>query len=309
MSNARIFQITVSLISWVSLIGFADAADLSAMPTKAPVVAPPVALSGYLELYTGGAWNHETESGETENSRAWVLGGAGRINYWWSPTASVQFDVQGDGGNYTGQTTGPTRFSAHSYLIGGHASWRNQHSLIGVFVGAGDASPDELAPAAVRHGLGGIEGQLYFNMLTLYGQAGYDSTIGGLSSGPGTLDNIHAGFVRGTARFYPNANLRLEGTVLYANGAHDFTAGVPSVGFDQWLWRAKVEHKFGASPFAIFGTYQGTRLAFADEVVFDHRFLAGLRIYFDQPTLQIGDTSGATLDIIEPIALLAPSLN
>ena len=306
MSRIGVFAIIVPLML---SIGASRAADLGVMPTKAPVVEPIPALSGYLELYTGGAWNNESESDGTENSRAWVLGGAGRVNYWWSPNASVQFDVQGDGANYTGQTSGPSRFSAQSYLIAAHASWRDQRGLIGVFAGAGDASPDELMPAAVRHGIGGVEGQLYWNAFTLYGQAGYDTTIGGLSSGPGTLDTVWAWFVRGTARYYATPNLRLEGTLFYANGSHDFTVGAPNVGFDTLLWRGKVEYKFDMSPFAIFGTYQGTRTSFTPERVYDHRVLAGLRIYFGDQTLRGNDTSGATLDIIESIALLTPSLN
>jgi hypothetical protein len=115
--------------------------------------------------------------------------------------------------------------------------------------------------------------------------------------------------VRGTARYYVNPNLRLEGTLYYANGSHDFTNGVPNVGFESLLWRAKLEYKFDASPFAIFGTYQGTRTSFSDERVFDHRLLAGIRIYFGDRTLRANDTSGATLDIIDPISLLTPSLN
>jgi hypothetical protein len=107
---------------------------------------------------------------------------------------------RGDGANYVGGTPGPTRFSAHSQLIGVHGNWRDERGLLGVFGSAGDASPDELAPGAIRHGLIGAEGQLYWNVFTLYGQAGYDSTIGSLSSGPGTIDNIqarqHSGLVR-----------------------------------------------------------------------------------------------------------------
>jgi hypothetical protein len=306
MSRIAVFTIIVPL---TLSMGTARAADLGAMPTKAPLAEPVPALSGYLELYTGGAWNHETETGETENSRAWVIGGAGRVNYWWSRNASVQFDVQGDGASYTGQTSGPTRFSAHSELIGAHVNWRNEQGLIGVFAGAGDVSPDELMPGAARHGLGGVEGQLYWNQFTLYGQAGYDSTIGGLSSGPGTLDTVWAWFVRGTGRYYVTPNLRLEGTLQYANGSHDFTAIAPNVSFDTLLWRGKVEYKFDASPFAIFGAYQGTRTSFIPERVFDHRVLAGMRIYFGDSTLRANDRSGATLDIIEPLALLTPSLN
>ena len=280
---------------------------------KAPIVEPQLPLSGYVELYTGYGENHEDESGGTETSRAWVLGGAGRVNYWWSRNASIQFDVQGDGASYSGNTSGPTRFSAQSYLIGGHVSWRDERGLLGGFAGAGDASQDEFTPAAARHGIIGAEGQLYWNALTLYGQGGYDSTIGSLSSVPGTTDTVHAWFLRGTARYYINPNLRLEGTALYANGAHDLAGGVPALDFDTWLWRAKIEYKLDASPFALFAAYQGTRSnldsGIDTEHVTDNRFLAGLRIYLGDKTLRVNDTSGATLDIIEPIALLTPSLN
>ena len=300
------------VVSSVLSIGAVRAAD---MPVKGPVAEPIPGLSGYLELYTGGAWNHETEFSGPEDTRAWVLGGAGRVNYWWSPHASVQFDVQGDGGNYRG--LGVTPFSAHSYLIAAHASWRNQQGLIGLFGGAGDVSPDEIYGIAYRHGLIGVEGQLYWNQFTFYGQAGYDSSIGGLSTGPGTVDTIWAWFVRGTGRYYVNPNLRLEGTVQYSSGSHDFTPVAVNVGFNTLLWRGKVEYKFDMSPFAIFAAYQGTRTSFPDtpspiggnERVTDHRVLAGLRIYFGDKTLRMNDTSGATLDIIEPLALLTPSVN
>jgi hypothetical protein len=311
MSRTGIIAIAASVLLSV---GAAQAADIQAMPVKAPPVAPPPMLSGYLELYTGGAWNREDETGASENSRAWVLGGAGRINYWWSPTASVQFDVQGDGGSYTGQTAGPARFSAHSYLIGAHVNWRDPRGLLGIFGAAGDTSPDEISFAAtssLRHGIIGGEGQLYWNMITLYGQVGYDSTIGGYSAGPGTYDSSHAWFVRGTARAYLTPNDRLEGTIFYENGAHDFTTfpGVANVDFNLTLWRAKYEHRFGASPFALFAAYQGTRTSFLDETQFDHRIIGGVRIYFGENTLHQGDVSGASLDIIDGLGLLAPNLN
>ncbi|HUI98055.1 MAG TPA: hypothetical protein VLX44_20020 [Xanthobacteraceae bacterium] len=296
-------------------IGAAHAADLP-MATKAPV-APPPPVSGYLEIYTGGAWNHEDEIDGAENSHAWVIGGAGRVNYWFAPGASAQFDVQADGASYTGQTSGPSRFSATDYLIAAHVNWRDPGHLVGIFAGAGDASQDEVvnasSTAAIRHGLIGVEGQLYWNQLTLYGQGGYDSTIGSITNVPGGIDSVHAWFVRGTARYYINPDLRLEGTVQYDNGAHDFSAGVPSLDFDMVLWRGKIEYKFPNSPFAIFGAYQGTRMNLdvpgETETVTDQRVTAGFRIYLNEDTLHFNDVRGATLDIIDPIGLLAPSLN
>ena len=79
-------------------------------------------------------------------------------------------------------------------------------------------------------------------MITLYGQVGYDSTIGGYSNGPGTYDNSNAWFVRGTARGYLTPNDRLEGTIFYESGSHHFTAlpGVADVDFNLTLSACQV---------------------------------------------------------------------
>jgi hypothetical protein len=306
--------IFVVAVSSVASIAAAHAADMAvkALPAAEPIPA----LSGYLEIYAGGAWNRESEFSGPENTHAWVLGGAGRVNYFWSPNWSVQFDVQGDGANYRG--FGVTPFSAHGYLVAGHVSWRNQQGLVGVLGGAGDVSPDEIYGVAYRHGLIGAEGQLYWNQFTFYGQAGYDSSIDTLSTGPGTVATIWAWFVRGTGRYYATPNLRLEGTVQYSSGSHDFTAAPAlNVGFNTLLWRGKVEYKLPTSPFSIFGAYQGTRSSFLDvpspiggnEGVTDHRLLVGFRIYFGDNTLLQNDRSGATLDVIEPLLLNTPQVN
>ena len=157
-----------------------------------------------------------------DTANGWALGGAGRATWWWAPNYSIQLDAQGEGTSYKFNFGGGDfqRVSSHSYLIGGHANWRDPgRGLIGIFGGAGDAT-NFFNFSSVRHGLIGAEGQVYWGPVTLYGQGGYQSTLGAISSG--NFDSFQAWFVRGTARVYVNPNFRLEGTVLYADGDADF---------------------------------------------------------------------------------------
>jgi hypothetical protein len=298
----------------------AQAAD---MPAKAPrLVEQPQQVSGYVELYGGWARTKDNStfcnpggcSSFSDSANGWTLGGAGRVTYWWAPNYSLQLDAQGEGTSYKFNFGGGdfTRSSSHSYLIGGHANWRDpQRGLIGIFGGAGDATSFILGDS-MRHGLIGAEGQVYWGPVTLYGQAGYNSTLGGISSF--FFDSFQAWFARGTARVYVNPNFRLEGTVLYANGDVDYVSGVPfTQDFETLLWRAKAEYKFASSPFSIFATYEGSRTKYDStgpgftvaEKITDHRVMGGIRLYINENTLQWNDRNGTTLDIIAPFS--APS--
>ena len=84
----------------------ANAAD---MPVKAPAPLPVVQqATGYVEVYGGWASTRfrdtfcESVDCETESERfrGWVLGGAGRGNYWLGPNMSVQLDAQAEGTSY-----------------------------------------------------------------------------------------------------------------------------------------------------------------------------------------------------------------
>jgi len=305
-------QIALSLSALATLTMGASAAD---MPMKAPraVVEQPQPVSGYVELYGGWARTKFAEIGDDEfSANGWALGGAGRATWWWAPNYSIQLDAQGEGTSHK-FTSGNSfqRVSSHSYLIGGHANWRDpQRGLIGIFGGAGD-STYTFTSANLRHGLIGVEGQAYWGPVTLYGQAGYNSTLGSMSSSG--FDSIQAWFVRGTARVYVNPNFRLEGTVLYADGDADFTVGSFGFDFETLLWRAKAEHRFASTPFSVFLAYEGSRtkttIASSSDTdvlkVTDHRVMGGIRLYLNENTLQWNDRNGATLDIISPFS--APS--
>ena len=244
------------------------------------------------------------------------MGGAGRATWWWAPNYSIQLDAQGEGTSYKhtfGGGGGFARVSTHQYLIGGHANWRDPgRGLIGIFGGAGDAT-NSFHFASTRHGLIGAEAQVYWGPVTLYGQAGYQSTLGALSNDG--RESFQAWFARGTARVYVNPNFRLEGTVFYADGDADFVnAPGDSLDFETWLWRAKAEYKFATSPFSIFALYEGSRTT-SDQVfapvntrttrVTDNRIMGGIRLYLNENTLQWNDRNGTTLDIIAPFS--APS--
>ena len=291
-------QSFVSAVAFIALASFAEAADLRPI-VKAPPSEPQQQASGYVEVYSGWA-STEFCSGGCDSIDGWALGGAGRANYWISRGMSVQVDAQAEGTSY--EIPGESgRVSTHSYLVGGHLSWRNpQQYLFGLFAAAGDAG-GAFAPAS-RHGVFGAEAQWYWDQLTLYGQGGYDSTLGGVGFG---TDSINAWFIRGTGRYFVNPNFLIEGTVMYANGDVDFNFGAPSLGFETWSWQAKAEWRLPTAPFSIFAKYQGSETkfdTFFQEKVTDQRVLIGLKLNMGDKTLQATDRAGATLDIIDPLS-------
>jgi hypothetical protein len=297
-----------SLFGAVAIVAFASAAGAADMQ---PVLKAPAAVdqqaTGYVEVYTGWARTESEDYGYRDRFNGWALGGAGRGNYWVNHNMSVQLDAQAEGTSYD-ESRYRDRFSNHSYLVGGHWSWRNpQQYLFGLFGGIGDAGgPGFELESSQRHGLIGAEAQWYWHQFTLYAQVGYDTTL----NSPGFVDTINAWFVRGTGRYFINPNFLIEGTVTYANGNVDFNFGYPSVDFQTWTWGVKGEWRFATAPFSVFTKYQGSETSYdnsntfglRDAKVTDHRVLLGLKLHMGDRTLQQTDRAGATLDIISPLA-------
>jgi len=319
MTMTRAF---ISVVALASLTTFVQAADLQPV-LKAPTSEPMQQATGYIELYTGWA---STRSTSTECSpcdslsvryNGWALGGAGRGNYWVSRDVSLQLDAQAEGTSYDvpsgfGPFSGG-HFSTHSYLVGGHVSWRQPKYLFGVFAAAGDAGGGFVS--AQRHGVFGAEAQWYWNQFTLYVQGGYDTTLGTVGFG---VDDINAWFIRGTGRYFVTPNLVIEATGMYANGEINsdangiFFFNAPgSWGFETWLWQVKAEWRFATAPFSVFAKYQGSETRYDtfvdtgstfDATVRDHRVLFGVKMHMGDRSLQGTDRGGATLDIISPLS-------
>jgi hypothetical protein len=301
---------------------FAGAVALTVLATAAgaadmqPVLKAPAAVdqqaTGYVEFYSGFGSTKTNEcfwgdGCEAFKNQGWALGGAARANYWIAHDMSVQVDAQADGTSYE-FSGGGGHFSTHSYLVGGHWSWRNpQQHLFGLFAAVGDAGGDGLVfNGPQRHGLIGAEAQWYWNQFTLYAQGGYDTTL----SSPGDgIDGANAWFIRGTGRYFINPNFMIEGTVMYANGNIDLSCcGDTSSGFQTWTWGVKGEWRFATAPFSVFAKYQGSETKydnsgdFFNSKVTDHRVLLGLKLHMGDRTLQQTDRAGATLDIMSPLA-------
>jgi hypothetical protein len=289
----------------------AGAADMQPV-LKAPPTAVDQQVTGYVEFYSGFATTKGTECSifqeecDTFKPHGWALGGAARANYWIARDMSVQVDAQADGTSY--EDFG--RFSTHSYLVGGHFSWRNpQQSLFGVFAAAGDAGGGGFT-SSQRHGVIGAEAQWYWNQFTLYAQGGYATTLGQVDTN--FIDSVNAWFIRGTGRYFINPNFLIEGTVMYANGNIDPSeSGVSSTGFNTWTWGVKGEWRLPTAPFSVFAKYEGSQTKYDDSSDFlrftsakttDQRVLFGLKLHMGDRTLQQTDRAGATLDIMSPLA-------
>jgi len=301
-------QSIAGAVASIALISAAQAADMRPV-LKAPG-APEQQATGYVEIYGGWARTTSEFFGEPTRFNGWALGGAGRANYWFSHNMSVQLDAQAEGTSYDfpGESL---KFSTHSYLIGGHWSWRNpQQNLFGLFAAAGDSgSTFGLANTAQRHALIGAEAQWYWNQFTLYAQGGYDTTLS--TVGFSDIDSFSAWFIRGTGRYFINPNFLIEGTVTYASGSVDFNFGTPSIDFQTWTWGVKGEWRFATAPFSVYAKYQGSETTYDNSSdgfnlsgakVTDHRVLLGLKLHMGDRTLQQTDRAGATLDIISPLA-------
>src|SRR5262245_32657148 len=291
----------------------AGAADMQPV-LKAPGAQPEQQASGYVEIYSGWGSTKSSEcvsnGCETFKGNGWALGGAGRGNYWITRDVSVQVDAQAEGTSYTeSDVTG--HISTHSYLVGGHWSWRNpQQYLFGLFAAVGDAGADQgLTGGGQRHGLIGAEAQWYWNQFTFYAQGGYDTTLG--TPDGVAIDSVNAWVIRGTGRYFINPNFLIEGTVMYANGNIDRTSGFSSIGFNTWTWGVKSEWRLPTAPFSVFAKYEGSDTKYSssrDFFVFtsmkttDQRVLLGLKLHMGDRTLQQTDRAGATLDIKSPLA-------
>lgn len=180
-------------------------------------------------------------------------------------------------------------------VYGAHLSMRDPGlGLIGILGGVGLGSSLEES----EEGLGwfvGAEGQVYFDNLTLYAQAGYaDFPIDDAS--PLAEGFSEAWFAGGEARYFMTDDMMLNAEASY--GATDGYVDGDDPG-DAWNWGVGgVMRVADSMPIYATADYRGGRYYADDggeELVLEHAFLAGVSFMFGATSLLENDRRGATL--------------
>ncbi|WP_269929640.1 hypothetical protein [Aminobacter sp. HY435] len=251
----------------------AFAADAVSPVVEEPVVAGP-RVSGHIEAYLGGLWIDF--DGGSEN--AWVAGGAARLNYPIDARWNIQGDVFADGAWFD-------EGDINSYGGALHAYWRDPSSFaLGGFASingyGGDSGPEDLYSFTV-----GPEAQVYFDNVTLYGQAYY-----GQLRQSGFSEHIDVWGARAVARYFAQPNLRFDGELGYRSVDLD-------EGADTITLALQGNYRFDNTPWTVFGRYQFDHLTgpSSDDVNL-HKLVLGIRATFGADTLLDEDRNGATMD-------------
>lgn len=220
-----------------------------------------------------------------------AIGGEARFQLPFGTDHNLSLGITGDASflsgnqwddNYGGQ-----------FLVDGH--WNihdSERGLIGIAVGAGRAYAGEDEGAQVY--LGAVEGQLYHQDWTFYGQAGYFTTDDETSN-----DSItDAWYGRGVARYFFDDASFFEVDGTYGQG--DVDPGGTSVDGDPfWIARAQYERNLNNSNASWFIRYQAAYVENKGDNtdVTDHTVSVGFRLRFGHGNSRSIDTSGANLDL------------
>lgn len=280
----------------MTMAASAFAADVPAAARYEDPAPAARTISGHIDVMFGKRYEDNTSGycstgGECE---PWLVQGDARVDIPYNENWSLQIDFGGVSPvNYTHALSSDDEWDG-SMWGGGHINYRQMDQyLVGVFGGLGrywiPSDEDDNATGFVA----GIEGQYYWNDLTLYAQAG---VIDMDSGDDGSLED--AWFVRGQARYYFNSgHTKVQGEVAYASGRAD------SDDATLWALGAEIEHQvygWGNDGHAsVFASYDGVMADTDDdnESPTDHRFMVGMKFALNQYSLKTEDRSGATLEL------------
>lgn len=133
----------------------------------------------------------------------------------------------------------------------------------------------------------GLEGQVYLNNMTLYGQLGqgkWKYSTG--STDPDVMATLEL-------RYFMNENLRLDASINYLK---EDAAGLSNYVWDQKTYGVGAEYLFSGSPLSMLARYE-----YADEnqntgyTASNQRLLIGVKLNFGKDTLRKSDREGASL--------------
>ena len=288
-ARLTVANISDSLSIGFALVGLSLAHAAVAADADAAISGRAQIRSTYLALDDSG--KDVIQGGEA--SDYWMLGGAGSIDAdWGGPHLQADFS-----GEATLDERSADDTYRQSYGGGLHLGWRDPEvGSLGAFGSAGNVEIHDVGssdPESVAWSAG-LEGQAFFERITLYLQAGYLDRES-VSSG-GDVDALqNAGFGRVVARYFCGENLKLESEASFARGKMDPDSDTI------WLvsWGAEAEYRSSTLPISAFAGYSGARYEQHDDsdVLYEHRIQLGARVYWGQTSLKSNDRTGASLDL------------
>lgn len=153
----------------------------------------------------------------------------------------------------------------------------------------------------------GLDGQLYFDKVTLYGQASASDARNVLPFDVGTTDYPTEYGLRGEIRYFVTDDFRIDGFGGIRRRYYDFEP--PNDVYQVEHLGLQTMARVWNSPVSVFGGYFFERYrhedAFGTEM-FSHNVFAGLRIHGGTGTLLEDDRHGATMTSLPRSAYMRP---
>lgn len=255
----------------LSIAPCAVAADASGAALNSLLFSADLAVSGGVSGWTGD---------DVELSSAFA--GYGLVSLPTGASTSFQFD-----GNFSTMNGNDDTLS-QSISVGGHMLWRDpNHHQVGFFAGIGHSTVEgnEPYPSYVA----GVEGQLYLQNVTVFGQAAY--VFAHENSDP-TDEPLSVGVLRGGVYYFFDPTFMAEGEATAAFGNFDGDATTIL------QWGAELRKQLTAmNGISIFGRYEGGSYACCATNDVNQVFKLGIAKAIGAPDLLTQNRYGANTNL------------
>jgi hypothetical protein len=238
----------------------------------------------------GGILGYEsTQSGADTNDL--VINGSASVGVKLAPAWSAQFDVAGEQ-VAAGHDIDEDQYHT-SQAVGGHLTWRKPGTgTVGIFTGFGSSSNTD---HDVTYGSWiGLEGQLFFNDVTIYGQAALLNISDG--NNDGLVDS--ASMVRGVGRYFFSKDMKVEVELARIEADDIFGGGEGSGDGEATEWAVSLQGRLADAP--IYGTvaYRGGEYEEGGEgeQADLNSLIVGITFMFGTESLKQNDRDGTSLD-------------
>lgn len=168
--------------------------------------------------------------------------------------------------------------------LAGHLYYRNAGWLLGVLGQRRnfDTSSGENVTLPLHRNFWGVEGQKYFDQVTLYGQIGRQNfSVFGSSFG--------GDFATAKIRYFIDDNWRVDGRLGYSK----FSSGHPP---KAWDYGIGTEYHFKNTPFSLFAEYDYKRPTGDSDAPKADVLMLGVKLDIGKDSLKKRDREGQTLD-------------